>query len=434
MREAAACHLGAPGHATALPAARSYDADDLPEILDSPPEERTSMTRFGCRSLMLLPLSLVILVATASRARADLWAVSTDILYSRVIRMDNNGNELPGGIPRGLAGIAAPSGIAVAPDGRIFVSSRGQGANTPKILAYVCDANGACGPDINGADFGVFADFGTTAQPAQLRFGADGNLYVSELFGTTVRVYNTATRQRLPDAATNLPGAGGLNFAPNGDLLVGTAATPQPPLPATISRFAGGQPQPPFFVALNGELAFPSSLLYLPNGDLLAVDLFSDPSQIRRFGPDGQDKGAFAVIPPIISGKPSFPSDIEFDPNGNILVAVLGPNNPSDPGGNQGELLRYTLDGTLIGARGEERARANRRPGLDARSEDAGRQLQRRWRRESIGLQQVEGRFRQVCRQRQRGRRESKWRGRRRGLHDLARSSKRRPRFDGRRP
>ena len=49
-----------------------------------------------------LRLLLATLFAPASPAFADLWAISTDFSYSRVIRMDNDGVEKVGaGIPSG---------------------------------------------------------------------------------------------------------------------------------------------------------------------------------------------------------------------------------------------------------------------------------------------------------------------------------------------
>jgi hypothetical protein len=198
----------------------------------------------------------------------------------------------------------------------------------------------------------VFVDFAGEpdgAQPSILRFGPDGMLHVSELFlvgGDEVRVYDPATGARLANSASGLPGAGGIAFEPDGDLLVGTLAVPDFFIPATISRFRDGEAQAPFFVAPGDELRFAASLLRLPNGDVLAVDLLKD--EIVRFDETGQHLGTFAAIPTIIEGKPSFPSDIVFDPDGNLIVAVLGPNNPGDEGGNQGQLLRYGLDGDLI--------------------------------------------------------------------------------------
>ena len=319
------------------------------------------MKSFAIRSrLIFLLLISGTLVGPGVTSRADLWGISTDLQYSRVIRLDPaTGAELPGGIPKNISPpLPAPSGIAIDSNNRIYVSSRGDSTATPpippRILIYSCDIAGNCAPDtLSGGTTGVFADLSTgpdPAQPSVLRFGPDGNLYVSELFGLRVRVYDPTTGTRLPDAAT-LPfqSTGGIAFERNGsgfNLLVGTVGNPDPFIPATISRFNNGNQQLPLFVASMGELAFPASLLQLPNSDWLAVDLFQD--RIRRISSTGADLGNFATIPAIIPGKPSFPSDIVFDPDGNLIVAVLGPNNFGDPGGNKGQLRRYDLNGGLI--------------------------------------------------------------------------------------
>ncbi len=158
--------------------------------------------------------------------RADLWGLSTlangsaapgtEANYNKVFRFDEQGNKLANDIPATSAGLLFPTGIAVSPSGNIYVSSAGSGS----ILFYDGQTGSPLPSPQSGGSAGLFASLGG-ASPAQLAFGPDDNLYVSEYFGTTVRVYNPTTGAQLPDAATGLTSAGGLTFAANGDLLVG---------------------------------------------------------------------------------------------------------------------------------------------------------------------------------------------------------------------
>src|SRR3954462_15967117 len=153
----------------------------------------------------------------SSPCRADLWGLSTpangtpapgtETNYNKVFRFDEQGNKLANDIPTS-AGAYFPTGIAVGPDGNIYVSAYGVGS----ILRFDGQTGASLGP------------FGTGFGPAQLAFGPDGNLYVSEFFGSTVRTYDAHAGAnfgtRLAGAVAGLTSAQGLAFAANGDLLV----------------------------------------------------------------------------------------------------------------------------------------------------------------------------------------------------------------------
>src|SRR3954471_3409482 len=91
--------------------------------------------------------------------RADLWGLSTpangtpapgtESNYNKVFRFDEQGNKLANDIPAS-AGISFPAGIAVGPDGNIYVSSVGTGS----VLYF----NGQ-----TGASLGTFAFLGSAA-------------------------------------------------------------------------------------------------------------------------------------------------------------------------------------------------------------------------------------------------------------------------------
>jgi hypothetical protein len=190
----------------------------------------------------------------------------------------------------------------------------------------------------------LFARLRTESQPGgapgPLRFGPDGNLYVSDFGGTTVRVFHGATGAELPPAATGFGPPGGLTFAPNGDLYVGNFGT------SAVIRVTNGA-QSPFILSGNGPILTPSSLLFVPNGDVLVVSMFAN--QIHRYSSTGAYLGVFAHIEPIVPpvDVTNYPSDITFDAEGNVVVAVLGATNPPD---NAGQVLRYALqEGSVAG-------------------------------------------------------------------------------------
>jgi len=282
----------------------------------------------------------------APPALADLWGLSTpangapasgtENNYNKVFRFDEQGNKLANDIPAGSAGLSFPAGIAVSPSGNIYVSSVGTGS----ILYY----NGQTGTPLAspiGGSPGLFAFLGTAA-PSQLAFGPDGNLYVSEYFGSSVRVYNPTTGVQLPDAVTGLNSAGGIAFAANGDLLVGDGFAMAQGQVAKIVRVHNGV-QTPWGSTGDGSFYAPAAMLTQANGDVLVVDLLAN--YIARVS-DAGVPGFFASInPPIARPGTNFPSDITFDPDGNIVVSVLGETNPPD---NRGALWRYDLNGNIL--------------------------------------------------------------------------------------
>ena len=263
---------------------------------------------------------------------ADLLA--GDFKFNSVFRFDDEtGAEVPGGIPMGTAGLEATAGVTVGSDGNIYVSSQ----NTGEILFYNGKTGAALPSRLAGGRDGLFALLRTPSTPSgapgPLRFGPDGNLYVSDFGGSTVRVYHGTTGAELAPAATGFGPTGGLTFAPNGDLYVGNFGT------SAVIRVRNGT-QTPFILSGTGPILTPSSLLVVPNGDLLVVSMFAN--QIHRYSGTGEYLGVFAHIEPIVPpvDVTNYPSEIVFDDDGNVVVAVLGATNPPD---NAGQVLRYSL-------------------------------------------------------------------------------------------
>lgn len=267
-----------------------------------------------------------------------------------VLRIDEQtGAELPNGVAPGSAGLDAPSGLTVGPDGNIYVSS----LNTGQVLFFSGTTGLPLPSPHMGAPDGLFAQVGTFEMPnstaGPLRFGPDGNLYVSDFGTNLVRKFNGTTGVEItPPPATVFVGPpAGLTFASNGDLYVGDFGS------ASVNRFSGGVPSL-FIPSTSGGLQSPSSLLFLPNGNLLVVDLFGD--QILEYSPSGEGFRQFAEIeldlgpmPPPNPDPSDNPSDIIYDGDGNLIVAVLGPTAPTfppdPPTQTYGTLLEFDLEG-----------------------------------------------------------------------------------------
>jgi hypothetical protein len=288
-------------------------------------------------------IALALLNSVAASCFGDLL-VGTQF-ESSVLRIDEaTGDELPNGVAPGSAGLTKVSGVTVGPDGNIYVSS----LNTGEVLFYDGDTGLPLPSPHPGGRDGLFATLGSVTMPTStagpLRFGPDGHLYVSDFGGQSVRKFNGTTGAEFTPAPASVfvgPPAG-LTFSANGDLFVGDFGS------ASVLKFSGGTPSP-FVTPTSGGLMTPGSLLELPNGHLLVVDLFGD--QILEYNPDGSFNRQFAQInidlgpsPPPGADPSDYPSDIAFDRDGNLIVSVLGPTNPSD-GQTYGTLLKFDLDG-----------------------------------------------------------------------------------------
>lgn len=286
-------------------------------------------------------------------ALADLWGTAVDpygtgaavdpTRYNKVYRFNSAGAKIEPDIDAGATGPIYPAGMAVAPNGNIYVSSVGNGS----VMFY--DGQSGAPLSLGANPPGLFATLGMAA-PAQLAFGPDGNLYVSEFFGTNVRKYNPTTGEFLGNAATGLTSAGGLVFGPDGALYVGDGFVQGPGQSARVVRVYNGT-QSTFGNTGLGILSSPTALQFLSTGDLLVADLLSN--RIWKFDSTGFDFAQFAYVPPEIPDPlppgvqvaSNNPSDIDFDAEGNVLISVLGLTSPPD---NRGAVLRYTVDGTPL--------------------------------------------------------------------------------------
>jgi hypothetical protein len=321
-----------------IPAKSALTRPESTKIVESPSMRLTFIRR--CASWIGSWLIAAALPATP--ALADVLA--GDFKFHSVFRMDDEtGAALPGAITTGSAGLEATAGLTVGPDGNIYVASQ----NTGEILYFDGATGTPLASPIPGGRDGLFANLRTDMHPGgapgPLRFGPDGNLYVSDFGGSTVRVFHGTTGAELAPGATGFGPPGGITFAPNGDLYVGNFGT------SAVIRVHNGVQQN-FIASGTGPILTPSSLLFVPGGDLLVASMFAN--EIHRYSSTGEYRGVFARIQPVPPpvDVTNYPSDLAFDQNGNILVAVLGATNPPD---NRGQVLRYAFNegsvaGTLI--------------------------------------------------------------------------------------
>ncbi len=282
---------------------------------------------------LLVPACLSVLLATCIALPAQAEILAGDFKFNGVFRFDDNGDPIAGAIPSESAGLLGTAGLTIGPDGNIYVASKDSG----EVLFFDGKTGTPLPSPLPGGRDGLFAVLRDGSHPnsgpGPLRFGPDGNLYVADYGGTTIRAYNGTTGIELPTVATGFGPPAGLAFAPNGDLYASNYGT------GAVIRIRNGV-KTTFIASGTGPILTPSSLLFLADGDLLVVSMFAN--EIHRYSSTGAYRGVFATIAPDPpdAGFTNYPSDIAFDPDGNILVAVLGATNPPD---NRGQLLRYEL-------------------------------------------------------------------------------------------
>jgi len=177
--------------------------------------------------------------------------------------------------PATSGGLAGCRAIAFLPGGDLLVTS---GA-TSQILRYEATT---------GAAKGVFASGDGMSGPVGLTVGPDGTVYVGAALSNAVYVYDrNGALLRILQSPAGQSNATGVLLDRRGQLLVAESVTNTvqrlDPVTGAATVFASG-----------GGLAVPIGLTFLPGGDLL-VGSFNNDKVVRYDGTTGAPEGDFIV-------------------------------------------------------------------------------------------------------------------------------------------
>lgn len=238
--------------------------------------------------------AVVVFAATGGSARAGQFdLLVTSYVDGQVDRFDGATGTALGTFAR-LGALTRPTGLEFGPDGNLYVVSSTHGS----ILRF--DGR-------SGAFIDLFAGGQALDQPLDLAFGPDDILYVSN-GGSTNRIAQFDSRTgafRGSFGAPDLRGATGLEFAPDGILLVVSAGE--------VQRYRGRA----FIGSIGGpELVRPADVAFGPDDNLYVSNLY--PPSILRY-----DAGSGLFIDTFVGNVDvlEYPVGIVFGPDGNLYVA-----------------------------------------------------------------------------------------------------------------
>jgi streptogramin lyase len=173
--------------------------------------------------------------------------------------------------------------------------------------------------------------------------GADGQLYVTTLFASTVIKTDWATGAPLGTFASGggLATSVGITFGPDGQLYVASRDTDE------VLRFDGatGTFLGTFVTSASGGLDAPEELLFGPDGNLYVTE-FSGNRVLRYNGATGAFIDVFAS-----DGSLSGARGIAFGPDGNLYVSGNFSDNVVQFNGGSGAFIQVFATG-IAGANG----------------------------------------------------------------------------------
>ncbi|MCP3904707.1 MAG: DUF11 domain-containing protein, partial [Planctomycetes bacterium] len=213
-----------------------------------------------------------------------------DTIYA----FDSTGTPLP--LVTGLE-LDGGAGLTIGPDGHLYACSYDNG----QVVRYDVDA---------GAFIDVFTSGFALANPLDVVFGPDGNVYVAAL-GYIAR-YDGATGVFIDQFVPSVSIPHGLKFGPDGNLYVAKWS------PGEIVRYDGTTGAFIDVFSTDG-LDLPTDLQFGPDGNLYVADLTTN--GVNRY--DGLTGALIDTFVPSLSGGLNSPTDVAFGPDGNLYVPGL---------------------------------------------------------------------------------------------------------------
>jgi DNA-binding beta-propeller fold protein YncE len=251
----------------------------------------------------------------------------SSIASSSVLRYDGTTGAFRDTFTSGN-GLLDPVGIAVGPDGNVYVAGR----DSNDILKY----DGTSGALLSTF---VASGSGSLDGPHDIAFGPDGNLYVASGFNGEVLRYDGSTGAFLSTfVGTGIGGLGfphGLTFGPDGNLYVGDRDGND------VLRYDGktGHFLGTFVAPGSGGLSVTTGVAFGPDGNLY-VDSFNTNSVLEYNGTTGAFITAFAT-----GGGLDGPQGLVFGPDGNLYVSSFNTNSVLQFNGQTGAFLSTFASG-----------------------------------------------------------------------------------------
>lgn len=289
------------------------------------------MLMFAARSL----LAAILTVTTAAHAALLVASGADDSVFRFDVPSGSPGTQFVGS---GSGGLNNTRGIAVGPDGNVYVTGN-IGGTEGHVFRY---------SGTTGAFLGLFATT-VDANPFGIAFGPDGNLYVANITSDSVSRFNGTTGALIGSFV--VPGAGGLDaprgivFGPDGNLYVSSADSNR------VLRYSGTSGA---FVNVFAT-ADARGLAFGPDGNLYVAS-FNDDAILRFNGITGAAMGIFATgngldgpVGLAFGDGGLFVSSfnngliLEFDPSSGAFVKSIGTLAVSAAEGGSGpRLMAFT--------------------------------------------------------------------------------------------